>query len=485
MIRFLLSVFFILSLFVQAISQCNCDPLPQPGTNETVVYVNNLNELQTSIANASGQTTIFLNSGVYPVSSSSFVNVYNPNITIRSTAGHRDSVVFQGQGMAASGLGHGVYVSAHNVTIADLTVRDVQNHGFFVTPGVDSCFFQNVRGLDCGEQIFKASGDTSSLPKYNGIIQCSAFEYTTTLDDGDDGWYTNGIDLLNCHNWIIRDNLIRNIKHNPGLTSTLAGPAILCWHGSTNTIIERNLIIECDFGISFGNAGQGGISHSGGIIKNNFVLGYSTSDFGIGLVYAPGAIVINNTVYSPGGWPYSIEARFAETNNCQIINNYCDEPIWDNRDGASCILTTNSINAQSSDFVNVQEGDLHLVSDNLNASNAGTSSINRIQDIDCEFVGMSPDLGADEFTPLISVISQDKDDYEVQIFQVFNHQKLLIENAGNSIVKIIDGAGQIIFTSKVCGNSYEIDMANQTTGIYFIRVESEKNIICKKILLAK
>jgi hypothetical protein len=249
------------------IAQCNRGPLPPPESEETVLYADNIGEVQLAIENANGKTTIYLNSGLYPVSPSSFINVYKPDITIRSTSGNRNDVIIQGEGMAAGGgVGHGIFVDADNITVADLTVRDVQNHAFFVNPGADSCLFHNVRGLD-----------------------------------------------------------------------------------------------------------------TRGIIGNNFILGYAYSDFGIGLAFAPDAKVINNTIYSPGGWPYSIEARFSETTNCAIMNNFSDEGIWDNRDGASSNLTTNNTTATPSDFVNVVEGDLHLKSNAVSVINAGTDTPDRCE----------------------------------------------------------------------------------------------------------
>ena len=469
------------------IAQCNCGPLPPPGTGETVIYADNTAEVQQAIGNANGKTTIYLNSGTYPVSSSSLINVFKPDITIRSASGNRDDVIIQGEGMAAGGgVGHGIFIDADNITVADLTVRDVQNHAFFVNPGADSCLFHNVRGLDSGEQIFKASGDPALPPKNHGIIECSTFEYTTTLDDGDDGYYTQGIDLLNCHNWIIRDNVIRNIKHNPSLTSTLAGPAILSWYQSSNTIVERNKIIECDFGISFGNSAQGTISHTGGIIRNNFILGYAYSDFGIGLAFAPDAKVINNTIYSPGGWPYSIEARFAETRNCEITNNFSDEDIWDNRDGASCTLTTNNTAATPSDFVNIAVCDLHLKSNAVSAINAGTNTPERTMDIDCEDIISLPDIGADEFDSTYAVLGMNNHDShnEVSIYPTLCKGIITIEGQNIRQVILLDINGQV---RKIIPCDWEqitaIDISKEVKGIYFVKVLTENGILIRKIIL--
>jgi len=480
------TLFYLITLLIISntiYSQCNCDNLPQPDSNETVVYVNNETELQNAIDNASGVTTIFLNTGTYYVSSTMYINVYNSDITLRSTTGNRDDVIIQGEGMAASGVGHGITVSGDNVTIADLTVRDVQNHGFFVHPGADNCLFHNVRGLDCGEQIFKASGDASLEPKNDGIIECSAFEYTTTLDDNDDGWYTNGIDLLYCHNWIIRDNTIKNIKHNPNITSNLAGPAILIWYESTNTTIERNRIVECDFGISFGNAGQGGVSHTGGIIKNNFILGYDNSDFGIGLAYAPNAVVINNTIYSPGSWSYSIEARFAETNNCLIMNNLCDEDIWDDRDGASCDVTTNITIASSSDFIDVASGDLHLASGSNSAIDAGTTSSDRIKDIDCGDIISLPDIGADEYASANTGIDEDITDKHFSIYPNPSNGIFTIEGDNIERIEILNNTGQIIYLQNNCSDTNTIEIDNMVSGIYYLRISIDGNPFVQKLIL--
>lgn len=440
-----------------------------------------------AIENANGKTTIYLNSGTYPVNPSNFINVYKPDITIRSTSGNRDDVIIQGEGMAAGGgVGHGIFVDADNITVADLTVRDVQNHAFFVNPGTDSCLFHNVRGLDTGEQILKASGYPSLPPKNDGIIECSTFEYTSTLDDGDDGYYTQGIDLLNCHNWIIRDNVIRNIKHNPSLTSTLAGAAILCWHQSSNTIVERNRIIECDFGISFGNSAQGSISHTGGIIRNNFILGYASSDFGIGLAFAPNVKVINNTIYSPGGWPYSIEARFAETTNCEITNNFSDEDIWDNRDGASCSLTSNNSTATSSDFVNIEECDLHLTSNAVTAIDAGSNTPDRTMDIDCEDIISLPDIGADEFDSTYAVVGMKyyNTHNEVAIYPTISNGIITIEGQNIKQVVLLDLNGKIC---KIIASNWDegasIDISKEAKGLYILKVITEKGILVKKIIL--
>jgi hypothetical protein len=359
------------------------------------VLVGTVGELQDAISGATGITTIYCETGTYHVSGEG-IRVDRPDITVRSLSGNRDDVIIHGEGMSAAGMGFGITIYESRVTVADLTVVEVQNHGIFIQPAFSPSdfLFHNVRVADCGEQLLKASGGIDTGTKNDGVIECSAFEYTTTLDEGN---YTNGIDLLNSHNWIIRDNTVRNIKAAPG--AGLAGPAILVWQGSSNTTVERNRIVDCDMGISFGNSAGIAPDHSGGIIRNNFIRGYSGSDFGICISHSPDADVINNTIYSPGSWPYSIEVQYAESINCLLMNNLADEPILANRFGANNpTLVTNSTSAGSGWFVNAAEGDLHLSSGSLAPINRGTVTADRTSDIECGVVtdGM-PDIGADEY----------------------------------------------------------------------------------------
>ncbi len=387
-------------------AKCDCDPLAGPGQGESIATVESASELQAEINNASGPKTIYLRSGTYHVNTGFWITVTNPDITIRSLSGNRDDVVIQGVGMGGV-PGFGVQVYDSGATLADLTIRDVGYHAIQVvkTDGnqTDDLLFHNIRCVDSGQQLFKSSGGSMS----NGMIRCSTFEYTTTLEahgHNYNGWYTNGIDLVSTHGWTIRDNVIRNIKHDPS-TTTLAGPAILVWpagdaEACSDTIIERNRVIDCDMGIFLGNSSSSVVNHTGGVIRNNFVKGHSGSDVGIGLVRSVNAKVIHNTVYSPGGATgWSIEARFSETAGCLIMNNLTDQTIWGNRDGASSTLTANYTGAAAENFVDAAGGGLHLASgDDPAIVDAGQSTTDRTADIECEAVlDNLPDIGADEY----------------------------------------------------------------------------------------
>lgn len=377
-----------------SLENCLCGPLPPPGPGEAVVHVSTVAGLQSALNSASGKTTIYLANGTYPVTGNGMV-VSRPDITIRSLSGNRGDVVIRGGGMASGDSYFGVYVNASNFTLADLTIQDIRWHGVFIDPSTapSNFLFHDIRVTDCGEQLFKASGGRDTGSKDDGVIECSTLEYTATLAGGD---YTNGIDLLNSHDWVIRDNTFRNIKAGAG--GSLAGPAILCWQGSSGTVVERNRIIDCDMGISLGNSSDSAPSHSGGIVRNNFIKGYANSDFGICVSRSPDAKVINNTIYSPGSWPWSIEVQYASSSGCVLTNNLADEPFYINRfETNNPQLTANLTTAGPGYFADPGRGDLHLRSNSLPAIDGGTFTPDRETDIDGQGVtGLGPDIGADE-----------------------------------------------------------------------------------------
>jgi hypothetical protein len=144
---FIICVFlWLLTCSIQA-QNCECT-LEQVKSNSVspcevvigdVVIVNSASSFRDAInqANANGgNMTILIEDGVYHVASAiSYPYITANNLVIRSNSGNRDMVVLHGDGMkdVSPNTEDGLHIAGNNVTIADLTIRDVGNHGIQVS----------------------------------------------------------------------------------------------------------------------------------------------------------------------------------------------------------------------------------------------------------------------------------------------------------------------------------------------------------------
>ena len=106
--------------------------------------------------------------------------------------------------------------------------------------------------------------------------------------------------------------------------------------------------------------------------------------------------VYNNTVYI--AYPNAIEYRFPSTNGVTITNNLCNTAIT-SRNGGQAALSSNVQNAIGSWFVDVANGDLHLVPGVSQVIDQGTALPGVLDDFDQSVrpTGSTHDIGADEF----------------------------------------------------------------------------------------
>ncbi len=383
-------------------SDPNCTP-PGPPSG-AVAYVSTEPGLQMAISNLASNSTILIADGTYNLTQPLNIQHTAHNVTVRSFSGNRDAVILSGGGMADNGtnLSHIFQVFAPDVTIADLTLRDVyfhlvQIHG---ESGATRPMLYNLHLVDSGEQFVKGSTAGNPGPYSDGgVVACSTIEYTAYPPSD----YTNGVDVLAGAGWVIRDNVFRNIR-SPD--RSLAGPAVLMWRNSLDTLVERNLFIECDRAIALGLSkpdsnsrdGETIYDHQGGIVRNNFIYRAGPGDVGITLNYARNAEVYNNTVLLNGTFPYgAIEYRFSAT-SADIRYNLTDAPIWQ-RDGASGTVIGNVTNAQPGWFASAAAGDLHLLPSATAAIDQAASIAAVADDYDRapRPNGPAPDVGADEY----------------------------------------------------------------------------------------
>jgi hypothetical protein len=220
--------------------------------------------------------------------------------------------------------------------------------------GTQSPLVHNVRLVNAGQQLLKSNPDGAGGGVDNGIVEYSVFEYVTTSRD----YYTNAVDVHTGDNWIIRHNLFRNIRAPQG---ELAGPAILMWNGSTNTLVDGNTFINCQRDIALGLIERTPNDHTGGIVRNNFIYrGPSVAgDTAVYVADSPGTHVLHNSILVSRTYGSPIEYRFPHTTGVVIANNVLDGNIRA-RDGATGTVAGNYTAASASLFVNPAGGDMHV-----------------------------------------------------------------------------------------------------------------------------
>jgi hypothetical protein len=334
-------------------------PAPLPPPTGTVVHVSTLSQLQQAVASIASNTTIVVAAGTYNLTSPLYINGSFTNVGIRGATGNRDDVVLVGRGMTGpndGGVPFGIWVGGNvrGVTIAHLTIRDVFNHPIMLNAGTESPLVHNVRLVNAGQQLLKSNPDGAGGGVDNGVVEYSVFEYVTTSRD----YYTNGVDVHTGDNWIIRHNLFRNIRAPQG---ELAGPAILMWNGSTNTLVDGNTFINCQRDIALGLIERTPNDHTGGIVRNNFIYrGPSVAgDTAVYVADSPGTQVLHNSILVSRTYGSPIEYRFPHTTGVVIANNVLDGNILA-RDGATGTVTGNYTAAAAALFVNPAGGDMHV-----------------------------------------------------------------------------------------------------------------------------
>jgi len=441
----------------------------------TVVEVASVNELRSAISqvnNEGGNMTILIADGTYPIASTaSFPYITADDVVFRSLSGNRDAVIITGQGMVpTSSTEDGFLIAGNRVVIADLTIKDVGNHGIQVS-GHD-LIVHNVKIQDTYEQMIKGSTFDDRIDR--GLVQCSLFEYTAGVGPN---WYIGGLDIHKGHQWVVRDNVFKNIASPSG---SIAEHAVHFWRTSADNLVERNVIYNCDRGIGFG-LGNDNIENERGLIRNNIIYNDGTglfNDVGIGLESSPGTLVCNNTIFV--AYPNAIEYRFESTNNVEIINNLTNNAIT-SRNGGTADEQTNLTGASGGWFRDLENGNLRLVESHPSVVDQGTT-INYVDnDIDQNPRpnDLPTDIGAHEW-PLVShthTTSLTKielspnpatDFTTIKINKYMSQAQMFLYDSNGRLVKQ---------TSQLDGSEFKINLDGLANGIYSIQIIENKSQI--------
>ena len=452
----------------------------------TEILVHNYSELLDALNNSTPGDTILMANGIYNMNSYAQVDI--ENITIKSQSGIRDSVILNGNGVSS-----GFWIDANNVTLKDITIKNAEYHCIYTNDNIDNLHIVNCKFIDSGEHFIKISRGGDPSPSENGIVENCLFEYSAGVGPQ---YYIGGIDGHFCKDWIIRNNVFKNIK-SPEIT--LAGYTILFWDDSENPLVEKNLIINCDRGIGFG---LGSSANSGGIIRNNMIYhDNSTGDVGIALQTSPNTHVYNNSIYFDNDYFSAIECRFPETQDVYIANNLSNKIIWF-RDGATGIVEYNNINAISDWFIDESTGDLHLSSDTLSqVIDQGISISGLTEDFDGDIrpQGSGIDIGADEYFLMTSIENNSKINTEnfrlkqnyPNPFNPTTTIEFQLAMECNVSLKIFDLLGREVATlvnneAMLAGSYAKLwNASSMASGVYFYQLLTDTFFKTRKLILLR
>jgi len=339
-------------------------PLLQPSGE--VISVTTADELVAAVDRVGPGGTILLGDGDYKLPRV-IVLAGQKGFTIRSATGDPAKVTIRGKGWDSNAKGDDLIhiAKCDGVTISDLTFADCRSYGIKVEAenAPKNVRIYNCRFRDIGVRAIKGSaGQEPNTRAVKGSVRYCAFENTKVppadwLYGGD---YISAIDMMALEDWTFSDNVFHNIKGRNGGGRA----AIFIWVRSRRVTVERNLIVDCDRGIAFGNPGQSTANQAGerlayvsdSVIRNNFVAG--GADCGIELWHVEGIKVYHNSIWRPErNWARGIRVGTG-TSDTDIANNLVHGEI--RLEGGNAQLRNNIARHLDGYFVDPTVGNLAL-----------------------------------------------------------------------------------------------------------------------------
>ena len=424
-------------------------PPPDPGVYD-VVTVSTAQELADACWNLTSNQAIVVQPGTYDlaaipsppngVDGRLTVGRYGAppisNVQIRGATGNPADVVIVGAGMDDDAVPYGIQVfTATDVLVADVSVGEVYYHAVAIEAdqGASRVRLYHCRLFDAGQQIVKGNPGPSGGAADVVIEYCDVFLTAGAGSHPELGYcYTNGIDAVRGLRWVVRDNLVRGIYCRDA--AELAGPAVLLWQGSADSVVERNTFLDDARGVSLGLVDSSPPDHTGGVVRNNSLRWTPGASYAVDVpVYtaSPGSLVLHNTILTRGTYPNAVEVRYADT-GVVVQANLMDAGVA-LRDGAAATVADNIGTAGPAWFTGEPAGDLHLAA----GGTAAVDEVDRHPGCTDDFDGTPrdaaagrADVGADELRRAEADLDGD------------SRSDLLWRNSttGDSAVWLMDGA---------------------------------------------
>jgi hypothetical protein len=204
--------------------------------------------------------------------------------------------------------------------------------------------------------------------------------------DGFRGDYVGGIDMMWLKDWVIADNVFVGIRGANGV----GRGAIFIWVHSQGVVAERNVILNCDRGICFGNPSGSRPHMTGGIVRNNFVVAGTSQ--GIEICRTVDTLVAHNTVFAARAARPAAVQFHQGSEGARFLNNIVHGRVALDREVRS---EGNFVGDCAGWFVDPATGDLHLTPRAAAPSRARRPK-EVAEDFDAQKRPQQTDAGADQ-----------------------------------------------------------------------------------------
>jgi hypothetical protein len=378
-------------------------PLPPPAGR--VVRVTDGDQLARAVRTAQPGDTILLSDGRFLIPPQMFLT--QDRVTIRSESGDREKAIIDSVNRRDVML---TLKGCDDTTIADVTWANNELYGVRIlgdsavrNTKIYNCKFYNIltRGVK-GTHAARKDDSWSTPPHPPSVVEHvrptnGSIRYCLFINDEiktDAGYhnadYVSGIDMMHLKNWTIADNVFTGIRGKNGG----GRGAIFIWIACEDVVAERNLIINCDRGICFGNPSSSVENMYSGIIRNNFIVG--GANMAIEVNHTAATLVYNNNVWATN-FEYPRTVNFGR----EIIGGRCFNNLVHGKMDLPEELERgqNVAGDLSGYFANPAIGDLHLTAKACEVIGKGVNLDHLADDFDGNKRKSPPNIGADDNRP--------------------------------------------------------------------------------------